>query len=218
MLEPLDVNAETLIPLSAISDRLGIAYTTVWRWIRTENNGAVLAARRIGGRWYTSEEAFQRYCDAGTTASLGEGDNDGDSPRQPTRRKQEKTANERHRQAKRMLRMAGFDGDESIFAKTTASKELACDLHEFLEVWLPGSGGVARVRSGIFRHAVEILEGKHGGSQSFAAAKAWIESLELRTFDVRSLEGVGAQAESAWQVLLKDPGFVEQLPRPKEPG
>lgn len=215
MLVPLDVNVEKLIPLSAISDRLGIAYTTVWRWIRTGNNGIALAARKVGGRWYTSEEAFQRYCDASTTASLGAGLQVDETNRLPTPRQQSKISSERQRLAERGLRMAGIDGDASVFNNTTASKELACDLHEFLEEWLPGVGAVIPVRSGIFRHAVEILEGKHGKSRSFAAAKSWIESLDLRTFDVRSLYGVGPFAESDWKDLLRNTTFVAQLPQPK---
>lgn len=111
--------------------------------------------------------------------------------------------------------MAGLNGDPSVFEKTTASKELACDLHEFLEKWLPDVDAVIPIRSGIFRHAVEILEGKHGKSRSFAAAMSWIESLDLRTFDVRSLYGVGPGAEAGWKRLLTDSSFVAQLPQPK---
>ncbi len=61
------------------------------------------------------------------------------------------------------------------------------------------------VRSGIFEHAVRILEGRAGPRHSMEAAKQWVDSLDLLTMDVRQLYGVGPLYESEWKAMLQDP-------------
>lgn len=225
-MEPLDTANEKLIPISAVMERLGIAFTTVWRWMRYGNNGVVLAARKIGGRWYTSEEALQRFCDQSTAVALGE------NPDQAISNESKQVASTapsfrhsrdwlaRQRDDERALRIAGFDGDGSVFEKSQVSKSLLCDLHEFIEEWMPGGKGEHKtactaVRHAIFVHAEEILAGKHGRSRSLQAAKSWVESIDLTTCDVLQLTGVGSVAHAEWQELLKDPKFVARIKRPQ---
>jgi hypothetical protein len=61
------------------------------------------------------------------------------------------------------------------------------------------------VRSGIFAHAVAILEGKAGRARSLNAAKNWIQSLDLLTYDVRQLDGVGPLNGAEWLRLRETP-------------
>lgn len=224
MLEPLDVNRETLVQLAEVCKRFGIDKSTVWRWIKYGNNGVMLAARRIGGRWYTSEEAFQRFCDQVTAASLGEQSTStfvaepqpATTTYSPSRRP--KRREEEIREVERQLRMMGMDGDERIFDRSSINKETLCDLHEYLEQWMPGSerypdGVYKAVRSGLFARAVSMLEGKDGPKKSYKAVIAWIEQIDLLTFDIRTLPGIGPGYGSSWKELLADPKFAAKVKR-----
>ncbi len=226
MLEPLDVNRETLLQLADLGKRFGISSSTIWRWVRHGNNGIVLAARRIGGRWYTSEEAFQRFCDQVTEASLGTQTIEPVVPSIQSRPSAHRQSLPKHRQeslrqAERSLRMMGFDGDDRIFNTSTVPKEVLCDLHEFLEAWMPGSehrpkGAYKAVRSGLFARAVDMLEGKEGRKRSYDAVIEWINGINLHTFDVRTLPGIGLTYERDWKALLDRPGFIPNAPKPKD--
>ena len=72
MLEPFDVNNEKLLLLKDIARRFRIHNSTLWRWLKYGKKGIYLAARKVGGHWYTSEEAFQRFCDEITLVALGD--------------------------------------------------------------------------------------------------------------------------------------------------
>lgn len=222
-LPPLDVNHESLMSLAEVSELAGADKATVWRWVHHGNSGVLLAARKIGGRWMTSKEAFQRFCDEVTARALGH-HAEIDAPRPLTVRQRDKAASERHRLANRGLRMLGFDGGGKTFENSTASKELLCDLHEYLEEWLPTYSGHDRdltrsyrqVLDGLFGRAAEILEGKRGKSRSLQAAIAWVDSIDLRSFDVGELPGVGPLGEAGWAQILRMPGVADQIRKPKQ--
>lgn len=44
--------------------------STVWRWAKHGVRGTVLATYAVGGRRYTTREAYQRFADGCTQASL----------------------------------------------------------------------------------------------------------------------------------------------------
>jgi hypothetical protein len=178
----------------------------VYRWAQVglkSASGMVvrLETVQVGGTKCTSKEALQRFFDRLQAPSPLE-----ISPAYPTSRVREAKI----RQAERQLRMRGGEGDDRIFETSTVSKERLCDLHEYIEQKLPGKGFEAdraylAVRSGIFEHAVRILEGKAGPRRSMEAARQWADSLDLLTMDVRQFYGVGPLYESEWKLLLKDP-------------
>lgn len=220
MLEPLDVNSENLLLVKDIAQRFKIHPSTLWRWLKYGKKGVYLAVRKVGGHWYTSEEAFQRFCDEVTLVALGDQPEKQNSQTRPECKSSvqsitsRKNRARRIRDAEREFRADGLMGDAAVFRNSTCSKELLCDLHEFIEGWMPGArvnpeGAYAAVRGGIFAYASEILEGKHGKSRSFAAAKAWVESIDVAILDVSKLKGVGPLYEAEWKIMLGDPAFAK---------
>lgn len=58
----MSVLQETTIELREVGRKLGRTYSTVKRWTETPGkNGQPLEAMRIGGSWFTSVEALERY-------------------------------------------------------------------------------------------------------------------------------------------------------------
>lgn len=178
----------------------------IYRWAQAGlKNSSGMTVRletiQIGGTRCTSKEALQRFFDR-----LGEPSPPEISPSLPTRRGQEK----RIREAERQWRMMGGQGDARIFETSMVSKERLCDLHEYVEQKMPRKGfederAYLAVRSGIFEHAVRILEGKAGPRRSMEAAMQWIDSLDLLTMDVSQLYGIGPIYESEWRSLVQVP-------------
>jgi hypothetical protein len=224
---PMTINAfqETLVSFADAVKRLPrlrggkpIAVSTIYRWALAGSKAADgtrvrLETIKIGGACCTSLEALQRFFDrlqeyptGGCTdvaaRSLG---GTFTTPRHRSRQREAEIL-----AAERRLRVSGFDGDAQIFKKSSVSKERLCDLHEFLHGWMPEPAGrpsraFLAVRSGIFAHAVEILEGKHGPNQSLEAAKQWIGGLDLTEFDVQQLHGVGPTSAVEWAAMLETP-------------
>ena len=70
-----------------------------------------------------------------------------------------------------------------------------------------------RVRSGILSTLLRSWKAARS-SRLLAAAKTWIERLDLTTLDVRQLKGVGPLCEAESQQLLTNPQFIDQIRRP----
>lgn len=218
-LEPLDIHNERLVSLADAAKRFGVSKCSIVRWVRFGQRGVWLGARKLGAKWYTSEEALQRFTDRVTIVELGGIPAASVASDQHTAAKS-KTIKLHHAsdQAGRELRMMGVHGDGKIFETSTASRELLCDLHIFVEDWMPKSrrsGACEAVRSGIFREGVRILERKPKSRSIYAEALAFIESLDLRSLDVRSLYGVGPIIKEQWNALLNDRAFTQQIRTPK---
>lgn len=213
----IDVFNESVITFSEASKLLPrrrrgckVHPSCIYRWyqagLRSASGMIVrLEIVQIGGTKCTSKEALQRFFDRLQDRQLPEV-----SPEIPTMR----TRSKQMRETERKLRMMGLDGDANIFQKSTVSKERLCDLHEYVEQKMPGkksstNAAYLAVRSGIFEHAVRILEGKAGNSRSIQTAMEWIDSLDLLTLDVRQLYGVGPLYESQWKALLQDPNYQD---------
>jgi hypothetical protein len=195
--------AARILPKTDRGTRVHIS--SIWRWARAGLKGTSgmvvrLETVKVGGRRCTSKEALQRFLDR-LQDQLPE-----ISPPYPTSRARKA----RERQIEREWRMMGGEGDARIFETSTVSKERLCDLHEYIELKMPRadfefSKAYLAVRSGIFRRAVDILEGKAGPHRGMEAAKQWVDSLDLLTMDVCQLYGVGPLYESEWALLLQDP-------------
>lgn len=56
-----DLLDEQRISLTALSQELGVHVSTVWRWVLRGLRGHHLECVRIGGRRYTTREAFARF-------------------------------------------------------------------------------------------------------------------------------------------------------------
>lgn len=218
-LEPLDIHEEKLISLADAAKKFGVSKCSVMRWVRFGQQGVMLGARKLGAKWYTSEEALQRFTDRLTIVELGGAStaptvNDQNSGMQTSKVKLLHASD----QAGRELRMMGVHGDGRIFETSPASRELLCDLHIFVEDWMPkanGSSAWEAVRSGVFREGVRILEKRPKSRAAYADAIAHIESLDLHSLDVRSLYGVGPIVKAQWNALLKDKAFLQQIKLPK---
>lgn len=70
-LEPLDIHCERLLSLADAAKRFGVSNCSVMRWVRFGQKGVLLGARKLGAKWYTSEEALQRFSDRLTAVELG---------------------------------------------------------------------------------------------------------------------------------------------------
>ena len=69
----MDIIRESLIPFGVLAHEIPpsrggrpVAVSTLHRWRLHGSLGVKLEAVCIGGRWYCSREAFQRWCDAVT--------------------------------------------------------------------------------------------------------------------------------------------------------
>ena len=218
-LEPLDIHCENLLTLADAAKRFNVSKCSVMRWVRFGQQGVLLGARKLGARWYTSEEALQRFTDRVTSVELG-GNTPAPSGSGPSTVVKPSTIKLHHAsdQAGRELRMMGVHGDGKIFETSKVPRERLCDLHIFVEEWMPkANGNVAceAVRSGIFREGVRILERRPKSRAAYAEAIAYIESLDLRSLDVRSLYGVGPIIKEQWNALMTDKAFTQQIKNPK---
>jgi hypothetical protein len=155
---PIDAFAESVISFSEASRLLPkrrggrkVHVSCLYRWsqagLRSESGMTVrLETVQIGGTRCTSKEALQRFFDRLQDRRLPEV-----SPEIPTMR----TRSKQMRDTERKLRMMGLDGDANVFETSTVSKELLCDLHEYVERKVPQHQSSATlawkaVRSGIF--------------------------------------------------------------------
>lgn len=193
--------------------------TCLYRWaqagLRSASGIVVrLETVKVGGTTCTSKEALQRFFDR-----LQDNSPPVISPAYRTSRSREAEI----RQAERGLRIMGLAGDGHIFATSIVSKDRLCELHEYIEKKMPhdrfkaGRAYVA-IRSGIFEHAVRILEGKAGRRSSMEAAKEWVDGLDLLTMDVSQLHGIGPVYVSEWMSLLQDPVRRALLDKPGDAG
>lgn len=64
--------SERKLSLSKLAHRAGVNDCTVWRWARRGVRGVQLETYAIGGRRWTTEEAFERFV-AKTTAAIAGG-------------------------------------------------------------------------------------------------------------------------------------------------
>jgi hypothetical protein len=52
---------ETRISLTKLAQEQGVSIPTVWRWSQRGNRGHVLETLSVGGRKFTTREAFSRW-------------------------------------------------------------------------------------------------------------------------------------------------------------
>ena len=64
--------AENRLSISALARQEGVNPSTVWRWIQRGTRGAKLETMQVGGRRFTTQEAFARFVEATTKAANGE--------------------------------------------------------------------------------------------------------------------------------------------------
>jgi hypothetical protein len=55
---------ETRISLITLAQEQGVSVQTAWRWAQRGNRGQVLETISVGGRKYTTREAFARWISA----------------------------------------------------------------------------------------------------------------------------------------------------------
>lgn len=60
---------EARLTLTQLAHREGVNPATIWRWRTKGVRGAKLESVAIGGRWFTSDEAFARFVEATTGAA-----------------------------------------------------------------------------------------------------------------------------------------------------
>ncbi len=63
--------AESRLSLSELARREGVAVPTTWRWAQRGVRGVKIETFAIGGRRYTTAEAFARFVEATTAAAQG---------------------------------------------------------------------------------------------------------------------------------------------------
>lgn len=68
----VDFLKEQRLSLTELARQEGVAVPTPWRWSKRGVNGVVLETFNIGGRRYTTQEAFQRFVERSTVAANGE--------------------------------------------------------------------------------------------------------------------------------------------------
>lgn len=82
-----EILAEHRLSLSALARREGVSVSTVWRWTLRGVRGVKLESFAVGGRRYTTAEAFARFVDSTTAAASGE------QPQSRTNRQREAAMN-----------------------------------------------------------------------------------------------------------------------------
>ena len=70
----IDINVEKLVRFVGLADFATVHVSTVHRWRKPGIRGIRLEAVRVGGTWYTTHEAFARFCERLTAAETGEPD------------------------------------------------------------------------------------------------------------------------------------------------
>ncbi len=66
-----DFLSEQRLTLTQLAREEGVSVPTPWRWAGRGVRGVVLETFSIGGRRYTTREAFRRFVDATTAAQPG---------------------------------------------------------------------------------------------------------------------------------------------------
>jgi hypothetical protein len=71
-----DLLSEDRLSLNQLAHQVGVSLPTAWRWTRRGIRGTRLESVAVGGRRYTSTQAFRRFVAAtnesiGTSASAG---------------------------------------------------------------------------------------------------------------------------------------------------
>ncbi|HMP07662.1 MAG TPA: DUF1580 domain-containing protein [Lacipirellulaceae bacterium] len=64
-----DLLSETRVSLTELARQEGVAVSTAWRWAARGVRGARLESIAVGGKRYTSLEAFARFVEATTRAA-----------------------------------------------------------------------------------------------------------------------------------------------------
>lgn len=224
----IDPFLEEVISLSHATRRLpkprgkAVHPSTLWRWALSglkapDGQTVQLEVMKMGGQTCTSVEALRRFFDRLNAGRQIPHDRESFSSPMGTATVVSPSSSRRNRdiqirKAERELRMSGFDGDYAVFSKSSASREVLCDVHEFLHRRLPTWNGAYQrayetVRSGLFAHAAKILEGKCGASRSFATASKWIAGIDLLGECLPALPGVGPVTRNGWEALKNLPEF-----------
>lgn len=68
----VDFLKEQRLSLTELARQEGVSIPTPWRWTKRGVKGVVLETFSIGGRRYTTQEAFQRFVERSTAAANGE--------------------------------------------------------------------------------------------------------------------------------------------------
>lgn len=68
----VDFLKEQRLSLTELARQEGVSVPTPWRWTQRGIRGVKLESFAIGGRRYTTQEAFQRFVAATTAAALGQ--------------------------------------------------------------------------------------------------------------------------------------------------
>ena len=68
----VDFLKEQCLSLTELARQEGVSIPTPWRWTKRGVKGVVLETFSIGGRRYTTQEAFQRFVERSTAAANGE--------------------------------------------------------------------------------------------------------------------------------------------------
>lgn len=66
-----DLLKEQRLSLTKLAQQQGVSVPTPWRWSNRGVKGVVLETFSIGGRRYTTQEAFQRFVERSTAAAQG---------------------------------------------------------------------------------------------------------------------------------------------------
>lgn len=67
----VDFLKEQRLSLTELARQERVSVPTPWRWSKRGVNGVVLETFSIGGRRYTTQEAFQRFVERSTAAANG---------------------------------------------------------------------------------------------------------------------------------------------------
>ncbi|QDT74837.1 DUF1580 domain-containing protein [Lacipirellula limnantheis] len=67
----VDFLKERRLSLTELARQEGVSVPTPWRWSNRGVKGVVLETFSIGGRRYTTQEAFQRFVERSTAAATG---------------------------------------------------------------------------------------------------------------------------------------------------
>jgi hypothetical protein len=68
----IDLLQEQRLSLTQLARHEGVSVSTVWRWARCGVRGAVLESFNVGGRKFTTREAFRRFVERTTAAVSAE--------------------------------------------------------------------------------------------------------------------------------------------------
>jgi hypothetical protein len=67
----VDLLTETRLSLTQLAHAEGVSVPTPWRWAQRGVRGIVLETFSVGGRRYTTREAFGRFVERSTAAAKG---------------------------------------------------------------------------------------------------------------------------------------------------